>query len=151
MPSARSSTSRPSSNDVIHAEQPGEISGVIADRRRARRAGRRALAVRPPRRRGRAAPSSSSAACRATIRGCRTCFGRSSRPPAIASIGDDDEDAADLVIAAQGSDVADDAATQTIWLRTEPEAAGKKDDSIYRYDRAGLLMALKSAGAGRGK
>ena len=42
-------------------------------------------------------------------------------------------------------------ARQTIWLRAEPEAAGKKDDSIYRYDRAGLLMALKSAGAGRGK
>ena len=32
---------------------------------------------------------------------------------------------------------------------TDPK--GKKDDSIYRYDRAGLLMALKSAGAGRGK
>ena len=41
--------------------------------------------------------------------------------------------------------------SKTIWLRTEPEASGKKDDSIYRYDRAGLLMALKSAGAGRGK
>ena len=40
---------------------------------------------------------------------------------------------------------------ETIWLRTEPEAANKKDDSIYRYDRAGLLMALKSASAGRGK
>jgi two-component system, chemotaxis family, sensor kinase CheA len=36
-------------------------------------------------------------------------------------------------------------------LRAEPDAAGKKDDSIYRYDRVGLLMALKSAGAGRGK
>jgi two-component system chemotaxis sensor kinase CheA len=38
-----------------------------------------------------------------------------------------------------------------IWLRTEPEAEGKKDQSIYRYDRAGLLMALKSASSGRGK
>jgi len=36
-------------------------------------------------------------------------------------------------------------------LRSDAEAAGKKDDSIYRYDRAGLLMALKSAGAGSGK
>ena len=36
-------------------------------------------------------------------------------------------------------------------LRSDPDAAGAKDDSIYRYDRAGLLMALKSAGAGRGK
>ncbi|MEA3060487.1 MAG: hypothetical protein QOJ94_268, partial [Sphingomonadales bacterium] len=28
---------------------------------------------------------------------------------------------------------------------------GKKDDTIYRYDRAGLLMALKAAGTGRGQ
>jgi two-component system chemotaxis sensor kinase CheA len=35
---------------------------------------------------------------------------------------------------------------QTIWLRTEPEPRNKKDETIYRYDRAGLLMALKSAG-----
>ena len=40
---------------------------------------------------------------------------------------------------------------RVIWLRTEPDAAGKKDESIYRYDRAGLLMALKSAGSGRGQ
>ena len=66
-------------------------------------------------------------------------------------IGDEDEDNADLVIAAQGADIASDAAKQTIWLRTEPDAAGKKDESIYRYDRAGLLMALKSANSGRGK
>ena len=32
-----------------------------------------------------------------------------------------------------------------------PKPPDKKDESIYRYDRAGLLMALKSAGAGRGK
>jgi two-component system chemotaxis sensor kinase CheA len=66
-------------------------------------------------------------------------------------VGDDDESAADLVIASQGSQVRDEAANKTIWLRTEPDAAGKKDESIYRYDRAGLLMALKSAGSGRGK
>ena len=57
---------------------------------------------------------------------------------------------ADLVIAAQGDKSGDDGG-RTIWLRTEPEPAGKKDESIYRYDRAGLLMALKSAGAGSGK
>ena len=65
-------------------------------------------------------------------------------------IGDEDEGDADLIIAAQGEAVEADAA-RTIWLRSEPEATGKKDDSIYRYDRAGLLMALKTAGAGRGK
>jgi two-component system chemotaxis sensor kinase CheA len=63
---------------------------------------------------------------------------------------DDGETQVDLVIAAEGQATESDA-EQTIWLRSAPEAAGKKDQSIYRYDRAGLLMALKSAGAGRGK
>jgi two-component system chemotaxis sensor kinase CheA len=65
-------------------------------------------------------------------------------------VGDEHDGDADLVIAARGAEVETDSA-KTIWLRTEPEASGKKDESIYRYDRAGLLMALKSAGAGRGK
>jgi two-component system chemotaxis sensor kinase CheA len=66
-------------------------------------------------------------------------------------VGDDGDESADLVIASQGSALAAEAAGKTIWLRHEPEASGKKDESIYRYDRAGLLIALKSAGAGRGK
>jgi two-component system chemotaxis sensor kinase CheA len=66
-------------------------------------------------------------------------------------VDDNSEAKADLVIAAQGAKVPRDNAKKTIWLRTEPDAQGKKDESIYRYDRAGLLMALKSAGAGRGK
>jgi two-component system chemotaxis sensor kinase CheA len=64
-------------------------------------------------------------------------------------IGDDGQGEADLVIAAQGDDVGD--AARAIIIRSEPEPAGKKDESIYRYDRAGLLMALKSAGGGKGK
>jgi len=60
-------------------------------------------------------------------------------------VGDDYEGEADLVIAAQGERSAARAARKIV-LRPDPEAAGKKDDSIYRYDRAGLLMALKSAG-----
>jgi two-component system chemotaxis sensor kinase CheA len=63
-------------------------------------------------------------------------------------VGESDEVEADLVIASQGEKV--DAA-RTIYLRAEPEPKGKKDDSIYRYDRAGLLIALKSAPSGRGK
>ncbi|MFL6830002.1 MAG: chemotaxis protein CheA [Sphingomicrobium sp.] len=59
-------------------------------------------------------------------------------------VGTDDEAEADLVIASLGAAVDDKAAKRTIWLRAEPEAAGKKDSSIYRYDRARLLMALKS-------
>ena len=66
-------------------------------------------------------------------------------------VGEDDEVEADLVIASQGSDVAAESAKRTIWLRQDFETSGKKDDSIYRYDRAGLLMALKSAAPGRGK
>jgi two-component system chemotaxis sensor kinase CheA len=61
-------------------------------------------------------------------------------------VGENDEVMADLVIASQGEKV--DAA-RAIFLRSEPEPKGKKDDSIYRYDRAGLLMALKSAGRGK--
>jgi two-component system chemotaxis sensor kinase CheA len=65
-------------------------------------------------------------------------------------VGEDDEVDADLVIASQGAELPEDAAAHTIWLRTEPEAKNKKDESIYRYDRAGLLMALKSAGGASG-
>jgi two-component system, chemotaxis family, sensor kinase CheA len=63
-------------------------------------------------------------------------------------VDDDDEVEADLVIAAQGASIVDEAARRTIWLRAEPEAKNKKDNSIYRYDRAGLLMALKSPAGG---
>ena len=66
-------------------------------------------------------------------------------------IGSEDSAEADITIAATGSDVSQDSAKKTIWLRPEPEVAGKKDESIYRYDRAGLLMALKSAGGGKAK
>ena len=67
-------------------------------------------------------------------------------------VADDiDEEDADVIIASVGEEIPETAGERAIWLRNEPEAAGKKDNSIYRYDRAGLLMALKSAGAGRGK
>jgi two-component system chemotaxis sensor kinase CheA len=64
-------------------------------------------------------------------------------------VGDAEDAEPDLVIVAEGDGVG--AAARTIRLRTEPQAAGKKDTSIYRYDRAGLLLALKSAGAGKGR
>jgi two-component system chemotaxis sensor kinase CheA len=66
-------------------------------------------------------------------------------------IDDAEEEAADVVIASLGEDVPEEGSGKTIWLRTEPEAANKKDFSIYRYDRAGLLMALKTVAGGRGK
>ena len=71
-------------------------------------------------------------------------------------VGEDSDEDADLVIASQGDKVGE--AARAIFLRSEPDPKSKKDDSIYRYDRAGLLMALKSAGGsetkkavGRGK
>jgi len=66
-------------------------------------------------------------------------------------VDDAENENADVVIACLGEELPEDTSHKTIWLRSEPEAASKKDFSIYRYDRAGLLMALKSAGAGRGK
>jgi len=62
----------------------------------------------------------------------------------------DGEEGADVVIVADGAKVDKNTAKRTIRLRTEPEASGAKDASIYRYDRAALLVALKSAG-GRGR
>ena len=64
-------------------------------------------------------------------------------------VGDDFDGEADLVIAAQGTGDNVKGARKIV-LRAEPDASGEKDGSIYRYDRAGLLMALKSAG-GRAK
>jgi len=66
-------------------------------------------------------------------------------------VGASDEARADLVIVSEDAKVAKGAAGRTIRLRAEPDPAGAKDSSIYRYDRAALLVALKSAGGGRGR
>ncbi len=63
-------------------------------------------------------------------------------------IGETDELIPDLVIAMADQPVADVDAARTIVLTSDPEAAN--DQNIYRYDRAGLLMALKTAAAGSG-
>ena len=59
-----------------------------------------------------------------------------------------DEVEADVAIVSESSP-GDAAAARIIRLRAEPEAGSAKDDTIYRYDRAALLTALKSVG-GRG-
>jgi two-component system chemotaxis sensor kinase CheA len=64
-------------------------------------------------------------------------------------IGEDDELIPDLVIACDQQPVESADGAHTIFLRSDPD--GQDSDSIYRYDRAGLLMALKAASAGRGK
>ena len=55
---------------------------------------------------------------------------------------------ADLTIALEGG-AASAGDGRTIWLRSEPEAPAGGRDTIYRYDRAGLLEALNAAGAQR--
>ena len=62
--------------------------------------------------------------------------------------GDDDEIEADLAIAlAEEAAAPRGSARETIRLRPDPEDAG--DETIYRYDRDGLLAALKRIRTGR--
>ena len=134
-------------HDVIPADSPGEVSGVsLIGGEPAELLDAHWLF----------ANHTGSAACAAEPLVCRLpgddpWMQNMLRPIVEAAgyrvIGDGDEGEADLVIAAQGD--AAGAAGRTIFLRAEPEPAGKKDDSIYRYDRAGLLIALKSAGRGK--
>ena len=65
-------------------------------------------------------------------------------------IGDGDELLADLVIQSDGAPPSANGAAQVLTLAADPDAADGKN-RIYRYDRAGLMAALKSAGAGRGR
>jgi two-component system chemotaxis sensor kinase CheA len=138
-------------NDVIHASNPAEISGVSLIN------GEPAELVDPhwlfSNHVGSATRSAEPLVCR--LPSGDPWMQNMLRPIVEAAgyrvVGDEHDGDADLVIAAQGAQVQDASARATIWLRTDPDAAGKKDASIYRYDRAGLLMALKSAGAGRGK
>jgi two-component system, chemotaxis family, sensor kinase CheA len=65
-------------------------------------------------------------------------------------VGESDEVEADLVIISEDAAPPEAEAARVIRLRTEPDAGEAGADSIYRYDRAGLLVALKAAGAGRG-
>jgi two-component system chemotaxis sensor kinase CheA len=137
-------------NDIIHAESPGEVSGVSLIN------GEPAEIVDPhwlfANYVGAVAQTADQLVCR--LPNDDPWMQNMLRPIVEAAgyrvVGDEHEGDADLVIAAQGVEVAGDA-SKTIWLRPDPDASGKKDESIYRYDRAGLLMALKTAGAGRGK
>jgi two-component system chemotaxis sensor kinase CheA len=138
-------------HDVIHAERPGEISGVtLIGGEPAELVDAHWLFANHV---GAAARTGDELLCK--LPSDDPWMQNMLRPMVEAAgyrvIDDDDASVADLVIASQGDVIGEGDAAQTIWLRTEPEPKGKKDDTIYRYDRAGLLMALKSAGAGRGK
>jgi two-component system chemotaxis sensor kinase CheA len=138
-------------NDVIHSDNPGEVSGVsLINGEPAELVDAHWLFANHV---GAAARATEQPLCRLPTDD--PWMQNMLRPIVEAAgyrvVGEADECDADLVIASKGADIPEDEAKKTIWLRTDPEASGKKDDSIYRYDRAGLLMALKSAGAGRGK
>jgi len=136
-------------HDVIHAECPGEISGVsLINDEPAELVDAHWLFAHHV---GAAARRSEELVCR--MPGDDPWMQNMLRPIVEAAgyrvIGAESEEHADLVIASQGDKVA--AASRAIFVRSEPEPKGKKDESIYRYDRAGLLMALKSAAGGKGK
>jgi two-component system chemotaxis sensor kinase CheA len=137
-------------NEVIHAERPGEINGVsLINDEPAELVDAHWLFANHV---GAAARLGEQLVCRIP---CWDPWMQNMLRPLVEAAGyrviDDAEEArADIVIASIGEELMEDASDDVIWLRAEPEAAGKKDRSIYRYDRAGLLMALKSA-AGRGK
>jgi two-component system chemotaxis sensor kinase CheA len=138
-------------NEVIHADRLGEVSGVsLINDEPAELIDAHWLFANHV---GPAARAAEQLVC--LIPGWDPWMQNMLRPLVEAAgyrvVDDADEEKADVVIASQGEELSDETGDRTIWLRSEPEAANKSDDSIYRYDRAGLLMALKSAGSGRGK
>ena len=63
-------------------------------------------------------------------------------------IGEADELLPDLVIHSDGAPPRATGDAHVLTLASDPESADGHG-KIYRYDRAGLMLALKSAGAGR--
>ncbi len=64
-------------------------------------------------------------------------------------VGENDELIPDVIIASGSAAIDDRHASRTLVLRDELD--GPADGSIYRYDRAGLLSALKAASGGTGR
>jgi two-component system chemotaxis sensor kinase CheA len=138
-------------HDVIHAERPGEVSGVsLINGEPAELVDAHWLFSNHV---GAAARKAEQLVC--LVPGWDPWMQNMLRPLVEAAgyrvIDDTEDEKADVVIACIGEELPEEASRKTIWLRSEPEVAGEKDDSIYRYDRAGLLLALKSSGMGRGK
>ena len=138
-------------HEIIHAERPGEVSGVsLVNNEPAELVDAHWLFANYA---AASAPRKEQLVC--LIPDWDPWMQNMLRPLVEAAgyrVVDDSEDGkADVVIATMGEELPEDLSSKTIWLRAEPEPKGRKDESVYRYDRAGLLMALKSAGAGRGK
>jgi len=138
-------------NDVIHADRQGEISGVsLINGEPAELIDAHWLFANHM---GAAARKAEQRV--ALVPGWDPWMQNMLRPLVEAAgyrvVDDTEDEKADVVIACLGEDLPEHASHKTIWLRPEPEAANKKDFSIYRYDRTGLLSALKSVGGGRSK
>jgi two-component system, chemotaxis family, sensor kinase CheA len=137
-------------NEIIHTERPGEINGVaLINDEPAELVDAHWLFATYV---GSASRMAEQLVCCIP---CQDPWMQNMLRPLIEAAGyrvidETEEEKADVVIASIGEELPEETSDRVIWLRTEPEAAGKKDQSIYRYDRAGLLMALKSA-VGRGK
>jgi two-component system chemotaxis sensor kinase CheA len=137
-------------SDIIHAERPGEINGVsLINGEPAELVDAHWLFASHV---GASARAKEQPVCR--IPGWDPWMQNMLRPLIEAAgyrvVSHAEDDDADVVIASIGEDM-EDTGERTIWLRSEPDPDGKTDQSIYRYDRAGLLMALKSAAGGRAK
>jgi two-component system chemotaxis sensor kinase CheA len=132
-------------NDVLHSDCPGEISGVTLVHDEP------AEIVDPhwlfANHVGAAARLLQTAVCR--LPSSDPWMQNMLRPMVEAAgytvVGDDYVGEPDLVIAAEGQAVGDGSAGRTIWLRSDPDADAGTGESIYRYDRAGLLVALKAS------
>ncbi|MDQ3075163.1 MAG: chemotaxis protein CheA [Pseudomonadota bacterium] len=137
-------------HDVISAEVPGEVSGVTLI------GGEPAELVDAhwlfARHLGAAARPGAPLVCR--LASDDPWMQNMLRPIVEAAgylvIGEGDDLLPDLVIQSEGAAPRASGSAQVLTLAADPDAADGKA-RIYRYDRAGLMLALKSAGAGRGQ
>ncbi|MBA3676173.1 MAG: chemotaxis protein CheW [Sphingosinicella sp.] len=60
----------------------------------------------------------------------------------VVRVGDADAGEIDVMIASAENETPKSAPGRLLRIRSRPESSGDKDDSIYRYDRAALLVAL---------
>jgi two-component system chemotaxis sensor kinase CheA len=66
----------------------------------------------------------------------------------VALVGEEAAERADIIIGGLEVLIPSEADVPVIRLRPRPESDGGKDDSIYRYDRIGLIEALRHRTAG---
>ena len=64
-------------------------------------------------------------------------------------VGSAEAETADVVIASAEGEPPQGAEGKLLKIRSQPDLVHDSDDSIYRYDRAGLLAALSRSAAGR--